>query len=86
MTLDDILQQLNADGLANLRSAIETGKWPDGRALEGGQRELCLQALIAWESRNLPEQQRSGYMPGKACASKTDTKSDDIDIVKGPNH
>jgi len=45
-----------------LRRAVELGKWPDGRALSDEQRSLCMQAVITWESRHLPEEQRTGYI------------------------
>ena len=39
------------------------------------QRELSLQAMIAWEVQNLPEDQRTGYMGPQECSSKSDRKS-----------
>lgn len=45
-----------------LRRAVELGKWPDGRALTDEQRGLCMEAVIAWEARHLPEEQRVGYI------------------------
>ncbi|WP_020193286.1 DUF1315 family protein, partial [Pseudomonas putida] len=35
------------------------------------QKELSLQAVIAWEMKNLPEDQRTGYMGPQECASKS---------------
>ena len=58
----------------NMRRAVETGRWPDGRTVSGEQRELCLQAVIAWEMRNLPEQERTGYLP-QHCKSETDQEA-----------
>ncbi|MDO9624005.1 YeaC family protein [Pseudomonas sp.] len=55
----------------SLKLALEIGKWPDGRKLTREQKELTLQALIAWEALNLPEDQRIGYMGEQACASKS---------------
>lgn len=46
----------------SLKLAVEIGKWPDGRKLTQEQKELTLQALIAWEAQNLPEEERIGYM------------------------
>jgi uncharacterized protein YeaC (DUF1315 family) len=48
---------------------VEIGKWPDGRKLTQEQKELSLQAMIAWELQNLPEDQRTGYMGEQACES-----------------
>ena len=56
----------------NLKLAVEIGKWGDGRKLTQEQKELCLQAMIAWEMENLPEDQRTGFMGEQACASKSE--------------
>ncbi|PQA49355.1 YeaC family protein [Amnimonas aquatica] len=57
-----MLQVLTPDIVASLRRAVELGKWPDGRRLTREQVETCLQAVIAWETKHLPEQERSGYI------------------------
>lgn len=46
---------------------MEIGKWSDGGKLTAEQRELSLQAMIAWEIQNLPEEQRTGYMGPQEC-------------------
>ena len=66
-----MLQVLTPDIVASLRRAVELGKWPDGRRLTREQVETCLQAVIAWELQNLPEDQRTGYMGPQECASKS---------------
>ncbi|MNJ81882.1 hypothetical protein D3C77_809250 [compost metagenome] len=50
---------------------MELGKWADGRKLTTEQKELSLQAVIAWEMQNLPEDQRTGYMGAQECGSKS---------------
>lgn len=60
--LQRMLSVLNADVVENFKRAIELGKWPDGRRLSREQMETCLQAVIAWEGRHLPPEQRSGYI------------------------
>ncbi|VFT30493.1 Protein of uncharacterised function (DUF1315) [Pseudomonas aeruginosa] len=49
-----------------------SAKWPDGRKLTQEQKELCLQAVIAWELQNLPEEERTGYMGPQHCSSHSD--------------
>lgn len=61
-SFDDLIAAMTPEVCDNMRRAIETGKWADGRPLTREQRETCLQAVIAWEARNLPEEQRTGYM------------------------
>ncbi|OEC32979.1 hypothetical protein SAMN05216600_12732 [Pseudomonas cuatrocienegasensis] len=67
----DAIENITPEIYQNLKLAVEIGKWPDGRKLSQEQKELTLQALIAWEIRNLPEDQRIGYMGPQECASKS---------------
>ena len=48
--------------VARLRTAVELGKWPDGSLLTEQQRELCMQAVIMWESCHLDQAQRTGFI------------------------
>lgn len=57
-----MLEVLTPEVVGNLRKAIELGKWPDGKRLTREQLETSLQAVIAWESKHLPEAERSGYI------------------------
>ena len=67
----EMIENLTPDIYESLKLAVEIGKWSDGRKLTQEQRELSLQALIAWEVRNVPEDQRIGYMGPQVCASKS---------------
>ena len=69
-SFDELIASMTADAWRNMRAAIETGRWPDGRDLLPGQRELCLQAVIAWEQRNnIPATERTGYVKPAGCKS-----------------
>ncbi|HEX6592102.1 MAG TPA: DUF1315 family protein [Moraxellaceae bacterium] len=61
-TLEKMLAALTPELVEAFRLAIEIGKWPDGRRLTDEQRSTCLQAVIAWEHKHLPEEQRIGYI------------------------
>ena len=61
--------QLDRPSYENLRRALQIGRWPDGRALDGRQRAICLEAVATWEVANLPPEQRSGFIEPGACAS-----------------
>ncbi|MDZ7910821.1 MAG: DUF1315 family protein [Rhodococcus sp. (in: high G+C Gram-positive bacteria)] len=65
MNISELVGVLDDDIVQRFRDAIETGKWPDGKALTPEQRETCMQAMILYEHRHLPEEQRSGYVPPK---------------------
>ncbi|MEB3767791.1 YeaC family protein [Acinetobacter sp. MD2] len=62
MNVEQMLSVLDADIVARLKTAVEIGKWPNGIALTQEQRETCMQAVLAWEYKNLPEEQRTGYI------------------------
>ncbi len=67
----EMIENITPDIYQNLKLAVEIGKWPDGRKLTLEQKELTLQAMIAWEQHNLPENQRTGYM-SQECESHAD--------------
>ena len=64
------IENITPEIYQSLKEAVELGKWADGRKLSTEQKELCLQAMIAWEQQNLPEEERTGYMGGQECGSK----------------
>jgi uncharacterized protein YeaC (DUF1315 family) len=67
----EMIENITPDIYESLKLAVEIGKWSDGRKLTQEQKELSLQAVIAWELQNLPEDQRTGYMGPQECASKS---------------
>lgn len=69
----EMIENITPDIYESLKLAVEIGKWSDGRKLSQEQRELSLQALIAWEVQNVPEEQRTGYMGPQECSSKSIT-------------
>lgn len=69
----EAIENITPEIYQSLKLAVEIGKWPDGRKLTQEQKELTLQALIAWETHNLPEEERIGYMGPQECSSKSET-------------
>lgn len=62
MDYQQLIETMTPDIHRALRRAVELGKWPDGRALSEQQRALCMEAVLAWEARHLPEERRVGYI------------------------
>jgi uncharacterized protein YeaC (DUF1315 family) len=67
-----VLAALTPDIVDRLRTAVEIGKWPNGDRLTTEQRSTSMQAVIIWEMKNLPDNQRTGYIDkgkkeGEAC-------------------
>ena len=71
-SFNEMINNITPDIYQSLKLAVEIGKWSDGRKLTAEQRELSLQAMIAWEVQNLPEEERTGYMGPQECSSKVD--------------
>lgn len=74
MDFESLITRMDAATCASLRRAVEIGRFPDGRRLSDAQRELCMEAVLAWEIQNLPPEQRTGYIDrgskqdGDVCA------------------
>ena len=78
MDLKQLLNSITPDIYSRLKLGVEIGKWPDGKSLTSEQKELCMQAIIAYE-QNKPEDQRTGYVPPKTTACNTDLPDDHLD-------
>lgn len=62
MDFQRLITNITPEIYASLKRAVEIGRWPDGRRLTDEQRQLSLQAVIAWEAQYLPETERTGYI------------------------
>ena len=65
-SLDELIAALNPDIHSKLKRAVELGRWENGDRLSPLQREHCMQAIIAWELKHLPENERTGYIDTSA--------------------
>lgn len=82
MTLEQLIKSLTPEIYQNLRTALELGRWADGRKLDEEQKELCMQAVIYYEQvHDLPAKDRVGYMED-ACKSEGKHDHDDDDDVQ----
>lgn len=62
MDLEKLIANITPEIHSALKTAIEIGKWPDGRALTAEQRALCMEAVIHYDQRFLREEDRVGYI------------------------
>ena len=62
MNIEQMLAVLDPEIVGRLKTAIEIGKWPNGVALTQEQRQICMQAVYAWEIKHLPAEEGSGYI------------------------
>lgn len=77
MDFDKLIDGITPDICANLRRAVELGKWPDGRALTDEQKALCLQAVIAYEESHVSEENRVGFIDTERVEKKHDERCAD---------
>lgn len=70
-----LIDNLTPEIHQRLKRAVELGRWPDGTRLSAEQRELSLQAVIAYEARHVEASERVGYIDrgskagGEVCDS-----------------
>lgn len=83
MKFEDAAQQLSPEIYERFKQALELGKWPDGRVLSKEQKEICLQAVILYETaQGIPAHQRTGYVDSSKKTSPCGPKGDEADPVK----
>jgi hypothetical protein len=80
-SMQDILAIMNPEVHMNLKTAVEIGRWQDGRKLTPEQLEHCIQAIIAYEQQHLPEEMRVGYIDRTGLKT---TQCDDQDQNHDP--
>jgi len=80
MDFQQLLDSITPDIYERFKKAIELGKWPDTRPLTEEQKNLCMQAIIAYEQQQqLPKEQRTGYVPPKTTACNNDLPDDHLE-------
>lgn len=69
-SLTALAERLTADMHQRLRQAIELRKFEDGTRLSDEQLENCMQLVILYESKYLPETRRTGFDFPTTCKSQ----------------
>jgi uncharacterized protein YeaC (DUF1315 family) len=68
-SIDALVEAMTPTIYENLKTAVELGKWGDGARLSLEQVESCLQAIILYETKNLPESERIDSSIPTGCSS-----------------
>jgi hypothetical protein len=82
-SLSQLIDGIDEAIYQRLKTAVELGKWEDGSRLSQQQLESCMQAIILYEAKNLPEDQRTGMDLSASCASKSinsETATNDAEL------
>lgn len=61
-SLAELLKGMTPEIHANLKQAVELGRWESGERLTKDQVELCLQAVIAYDEQYLSRSERVAYI------------------------
>ena len=86
-SLAQLLKEITPDIYANLKSAIEIGKWADGSKLSSEQLDSCMQTVILYESKNVAEQERIGLRLAASCGSRPlDSGAASVSGIKDRNN
>lgn len=51
MDVEQLVNAMTPEVYTNLKNAVETGKWPDGRALNEEQKQNSLQAVLLYQAK-----------------------------------
>ena len=85
-SIEQLIDEMNSDVYGSLKLAVELGKWGDGASLEAQQIDFCMQAIILYEAKHLPEQDRVGFDLSASCKSKAaPEQAQTISIVTNDN-
>ena len=70
------IMQMPQEVYERLKTAVELGKWPDGKPLTDEQKATSLQAVMAWQSMHLdnPEHMNIGRDGEIVMKSKSELK------------
>lgn len=69
-SVDELIAAMTPEMYTSLRTAIELGKWQDGVRLTPEQLEQCMEVMILYEARNMPEEQRTGANLPQSCQTR----------------
>ena len=76
-SIDELINGITPEIYQKLRTAIELGKWQTGELLSDEQKGYCIQAVIAYEHRYVPVEQRTGFMNPETLAGSTCSKPEE---------
>ena len=81
------IRQMPQEVYERLKTAVELGKWPDGKTLTDEQKATSLQAVMAWQAMHIdnPEHMNIGRDGEIVMKSKSELKRqyrDEEEIVR----
>ena len=88
MNITKLIAMIDPDIYESLKKAVEIGKWKNGTVLTAEQKELCMQAIIAYDIKHKPEHERVGYVASMSdsCGKSDLTETTELRPVRLPDH
>lgn len=80
-----LISYISKEIYQELKTAVELGHWASGNALSEAQKKISLQALITYESKHIPEKERTAYIhkpEHEACDSSHAHKTEQEQPIK----
>ena len=68
-SINQLIDEMKPDVYDSLKAAVELGKWSDGVRLNAPQIDFCMQTIILYEAKYLPEKDRVGFDLSASCKS-----------------
>lgn len=84
---DNKAAQLSPELYERFKTALEIGKWPDGRMVSDAQKQIAMEAVIIYEHHHVLPQQHLGAIQDKCRSTDSNavnsdaTGSDDEQIL-----
>jgi len=84
MNVLDVVENLSEEMYLRLKHCAETGRWPEGTAVEQAQRDSALQIVMAYQAKKLNSDEMLTIGPDGKLVEKTkrelkqELKGDDI--------
>ena len=72
----DQVAALTPERYAQLKQALELGRWPNGERLSTQQRSICMEAVILYDHQKLPEEARTLYIEKRGCQGRNAPSAD----------
>jgi len=83
MDIEQLIASMTPEIYNNMKTALELGRWGDGRTVTPEQKEYTLEAMIRYEHlHNIAETERVGYVDMTNKRKKKQQGGDDTQTIK----
>lgn len=80
-TVTSLIDNIDAPIFQELKTALELGRWESGLDISVVQKDIVIQAIIAYENKHLDETERTGYIHKESQTACESTRADNEEQV-----